>query len=484
MRIATRLWISLLGAIVLVLGAGVLVRLGQERQLLLEVTMRDRRFFGHALHTALSREHGSVDPLGQAQSMLDREEVAAAHIVARLVSIGDDDGARPTARVSAADRRTLSDGEVVVALEGAEILTYVPLDEENGLALELAEPQAITELLERIGWWSLATQTLALAAIAGLVTFALIRWLVGQPLARLALLARRIGAGDLDARVEHASGEGEVAILAREMNHMAERLQAARRALEESDAERVAALEQLRHADRLRTVGQLASALAHELGTPLNVVSGHARLIEQHEPATDEVTSSARTILEQASRMTKILRNVLDFARRKGPPPAPHALVDLARNAAETLGPLTKRAGLRIEVLEPDEPVRVLANAQHLLQVLTNLITNSMQAMREGGVVQVAIDALEAAPPTGVHAPAGRYARLSVIDRGAGISAEDLPHLFEPFFTRKPEGEGTGLGLSVVEGIVRDHKGWVSVASEPGVGSRFDVYLPLLPPTP
>lgn len=480
MRIATRLWIALLGAIVLVLGAGIIVRLEQEEKLLLEVTLRDRRFFAHALHTALSREHGTADPLREAQSMLDRQEVGAAHIVARLVSL-DGGSRRPVPRLSAQDLRVLAAGDVVVAVAGEEILTYVPLENDGALALELAEPQAVKQLLARIGWWSLATQTFALAAVAGIVTYVLIGWLVGRPLAKLALLARRIGAGELDARVEVPSGGEEVAILAREMNQMAEHLQETRRALEESDAERVAALEQLRHADRLRTVGQLASALAHELGTPLNVVSGHARMIEQHEPVADDVRSSARTILEQASRMTKILRNVLDFARRKGTPPAPHALADLARNAQETLAPLAKRAGVHIDVQAPGEPVRVLANAQQVLQVLTNLITNAMQAMPRGGPVHVVVDALDAQPPTGVHAPAGRYARVSVIDRGSGIDASDLPHLFEPFFTRKEVGEGTGLGLSVVEGIVREHKGWVAVQSEPGSGSRFDVYFPLLP---
>jgi signal transduction histidine kinase len=477
MRIATRLWIALLGAIVLVLVAGVMIRIDQERRLLLDVTVRDRLFFAHALHAALSREHGNVDPLRQAETMLVREEVAASHIVARLVSTDDADS-RPQPRLSMPEVTRLRNGEVIVTVLGEEILTYVPLERDGALALELAEPEAVSALLARIGWWSVAGQTFALASFAGVVTFALIGWLVGRPLARLAGFARRIAAGDLDARVDLHGGE--VGLLAHEMNQMAEGLQATRAALEESNAERVAALEQLRHADRLRTVGQLASALAHELGTPLNVVSGHARMIEQTKDIGADAFSSARTILEQAGRMTRILRDLLDFARRKGESPAVHSLAELASHAAETLAPIARRYAVPIDVSKGEMPVLVRANAQHFLQVLTNLFTNAMQASPSGDRVSVHVDAIFATPPTGIHAKAGEYARVSVVDRGSGIDPEDIPHLFEPFFTRKERGEGTGLGLAVVDGIVREHGGWVSVTSEVGKGSCFEVYVPLV----
>lgn len=477
MRIATRLWLALLIAIGLVLAAGVLVRVQEEQRLMLEVTLRDRVFFAHAIQAAIARDHGGPDPLGQARAMLDREEVAAAHIVARLVSI-DEATSLERPRLSGAAVEPLARGEVVVGVRGGEILTYVPIEPDGSLVIELVEPQAVNALLERIGWWSLAGQTLALAAVAGLVTFALVGWLVGRPLGRLTVLARRIGAGDLEARAAVA-GRDEVAILTSEMNQMAAQLGEARQALEESDAERVAALEQLRHADRLRTVGQLSSALAHELGTPLNVVSGHARLIEESaEPAT-ETHGSARTILEQASRMTRILRDLLDFsARRRGARRELQNLAQLAAHASETLAPLARRHRVRIEVEAGASITEVRADPQHLLQVLTNLLTNAMQSMPSGGTVRVELDQVDRAPPIGVHGPRGSYARIAVVDEGTGIDALDLPHLFDPFFTRKGVGEGTGLGLAVASGIVREHGGWIEVASEPGAGSRFEVFIP------
>jgi signal transduction histidine kinase len=476
MRIALRLWIALLVTVVLVLGTGVLIRATQERRLLLEVTMRDRRFFAHVLEAALSRRHGNPDPLKEAQGMLMRQEIADAHIEARLVSLTHSEKL-PRPRLSDAQVAAVARGRVVVGALEDELLTYVPLDTPD-VALELSEPHAVTELVARIGWWSLWTQTLALIALAGVVTLVIVRWLVGIPLARLAMLARQLGRGDLSARAPVPKGDNEVAVLAREMNGMAVELERARRTLEELDAERVTALEQLRHADRLRTVGQLASALAHELGTPLNVVSGHARLIEQDPAATPGIHESTRTIIEQTSRMISIIRDLLGFARKRPPQVAQHDLIALAQQATRTLQPLAQRHRVVFEV-ESASAVQASADGQQILQALTNLLNNAMQAMPSGGVVRVRIEAKEMQPPTGVHAPVGRYASIAVIDTGVGIEEVDLPHLFEPFFTRKSEGEGTGLGLSVVEGIAKEHHGWVDVHSVRGQGSRFEMFLPM-----
>lgn len=473
MRIATRLWIALFVTTVLVLGTGVIVREREEERLLLDVTLRDRQFFAQVLSAALSPEHGNVDPLRQAERMLAREEISDAHIVARLVSASPG-AALPAPRLPAADTGPLLRGEVLVGAYEDALLTYVPLH-APGLAIELAEPHAIGEVLAQVGWRSLLLQASALTALAGFITFVLVRWLVGVPLEQLSQLARRIGAGELSARATVRPGRDEVAILAREMNGMGERLEQARRSLEELDAERVAALEQLRHADRLRTVGQIASTLAHELGTPLNVVSGHARLIEQDAGSEELVRSSARAILEQTTRMARIIKDVLGLSRRRGARADLHDLSEIAERATRMLEPLTRKQGVHIQV-RVHQRARVRADGQQLLQVLTNLLTNAMQATPKGGEVRIAVDQRQADPPLGVHAKPGTYACVAVIDAGVGIASEDVPHLFEPFFTRRDDG--TGLGLVVVEGIVKEHKGWVEVRSSPGKGSRFEVYLP------
>ena len=117
-------------------------------------------------------------------------------------------------------------------------------------------------------------------------------------------------------------------------------------------------------------------------------------------------------------------------------------------------------------------------DAGQLQQALTNLIVNGMQAMKQGGVLRVRLGRERALPPADLGGPEAEWVRLDVRDEGEGIAPEVLPHVFEPFFTTKDVGEGTGLGLSVSYGLIRDHGGWISVSSEPGRGSCFSIFLP------
>jgi signal transduction histidine kinase len=361
--------------------------------------------------------------------------------------------------------------------DGESVYTYVPVavDPARRGAIEVRE--ALT--LER-EYLSRTKRNVALASAAMLATSALLAVvagvrLVGRPMHRLVDMARRVGQGDLAARAALAQRD-EIGELAREMDAMAERLQAAFERIERETAGRIAALEQLRHADRLATVGQLASGLAHELGTPLNVVSGRARLIQSGDLTPAETAENARSIVEQSARMTTIIRQLLDYARRRSAQKAPLDLRVPLRRTIDMLSRLTEKARARVEVAAPDEVV-VDGDATHLEQVVTNLVVNAVQAMPDGGVVKVAVGRAHARPPGGE--PEREVARLSVTDEGAGIPAAALPRLFEPFFTTKGPGEGTGLGLSVTQGIVVEHGGWITVESAPGRGTTFDVFLPL-----
>jgi len=190
---------------------------------------------------------------------------------------------------------------------------------------------------------------------------------------------------------------------------MCDRLIVAREKVRRETAAKIAALEHLRHADRLKTGGEVASGIAHEFGSPLNVISARAKLI-----CTGNLTESERQ-----------------------------------------------------------------RNADVIHQVLANLITNAIQAMPNGGSVEISVHRRCKPPLEDDRAHDGEYVCLCVGDEGEGISEENIGRVFEPFFTTKDVGEGTGLGLSVAYGIVREHGGWIDVQSEQGKGSRFFVCLPV-----
>jgi signal transduction histidine kinase len=227
------------------------------------------------------------------------------------------------------------------------------------------------------------------------------------------------------------------------------------------------------------TVGQLASGMAHELGTPLNVVSGRAQMIASGESTDAEAVESAGIIVEQSKRMTQLIRQLLDFAR---PQRSQKALVDLESVAQKTLrllGPIAQKRGVALTVGPGHAPLRSQVDEGKIQQALTNLIVNAIQATDSGGAVTVGLRRAPAQPPADHGGPKQEYVCLEVTDTGHGMDAQTAKRVFEPFFTTKGVGEGTGLGLSVSYGIVKEHGGWIDMRSEIGKGSAFSIYLPL-----
>jgi signal transduction histidine kinase len=242
---------------------------------------------------------------------------------------------------------------------------------------------------------------------------------------------------------------------------------------------RLHTLEQLRHADRLKTVGSLASGIAHELGTPLNVVSGRASLIASGRLMPPEVADSVRIIKEQVQRMTLIIQQLLDFARRKSPRRIAVDLRSLVQCTLDLLRPLAAQHQAVLTPSADSAPVFARVDTGQMQQVLINLVTNAWQAMPTGGQIAIGVSSMTAQPPPDLARPGGRYACVAVTDQGAGIPAEALPQIFDPFFTTKDAGQGTGLGLSIAYGIVQDHGGWMTVHSQPGQGTCMAVYVPM-----
>lgn len=396
-----------------------------------------------------------------------------------------DDG---RARVAPEQREALDQGRALTVEDDTpgrapRLLTYVPVDvpSERPGALEVSQSLAVREAFKRRA----VTRALRLTALLVLLTSsltALIGFLtVGRPLRSLTDKARRIATGELSGRVR-VRGRTELSRLADTMNEMCDRLAEAQDEIRAEADARIATMEQLRHADRLRTVGTLAAGLAHELGTPLNVVSGRARLIASGDLEKDETAENAEIIRAQSERMTSIIRQLLDFSR---PSSVEKALVDLhpvVRRCVDLLATMARKRGSVVREVGEPAPALAFANAAQLEQVLTNLIVNALDSMPRGGLVEVGLRTEHAAPP-GQPQAASDWTCLSVRDEGVGLSDGESDRLFEPFYTTKGVGEGTGLGLSIAYGIVRDHRGWIEVQSEPGRGSRFSVYLPRKEPT-
>jgi two-component system NtrC family sensor kinase len=353
--------------------------------------------------------------------------------------------------------------------DGAEIrIVYVPLAAPDGqvrAALVADESLASRDAFLHRSHVLKAAAGVTVLTLSGLVTLLLGSWLIKRPVDHMRQAIRALGEGQLPPPIV-LDRRDELAELAREVN---------------AASERVAARQRLQHADRLRTIGQLASGVAHELGTPLNVVGVRARLIASGEATGAEAQANAEAILEQSGRMTTIVRQLLDYARRQG---SQVGLVDLRHVVTGALGmlePLAQKRGVRIEVTPSEQPILVRADLTQLQQVVTNVAMNGIQAMTRGGRLRVDVGRGSAAPPAHCAAMADDWAWIRVSDDGPGISREQLPRLFEPFYTTKPVGEGTGLGLAVVQAIVEEHGGWVDVDSEPGRGARFSIYLAATP---
>ncbi|HET7499628.1 MAG TPA: ATP-binding protein [Kofleriaceae bacterium] len=358
------------------------------------------------------------------------------------------------------------------------LLSYIPVQLEDRIgALEIKQSY---EAFDAYVLDSLRNQiigSVAAVVVAGVLALGLGVVFIGRPIGKLATKARRVGTGDLSEPLQLGQRD-ELGELASEINLMCERLS-------EEQTARARATEQLRHADRLTTVGKLASGLAHELGTPLNVVSGRARLIVDHEVEGEDVLDSARIVAEQADRMTALLRQLLDFARPRAPKPAPLNVTTLATRVCQLLQTIARKASVALVPPAPDPELRLEADDGQLTQVLTNLVVNAIQAIGEHGTVEIATRTIDLVPPPYVGGAPGAgqtWMAIEVRDTGAGMDDATRERIFEPFFTTKQVGDGTGLGLSVSWGIVREHGGWIDVASQPGQGSTFTVYLPMVRP--
>lgn len=252
--------------------------------------------------------------------------------------------------------------------------------------------------------------------------------------------------------------------------------------LKQAEAQQHVLEAQLRESQKMEAIGTLAGGVAHDFNNLLAAILGNLALAREDVGPDHLAQESLQEISRAAIQARQLVQQILTFSRRQTQAMRQQPLTPLVQ---ETLGLLRSLlpAGARLDTLLSKAPLVVNSDATQVQQVLINLCSNAWQAL-EGrtGVISVALEAarLDAAQALQLgNLPAGAYACLSVTDNGPGMTAETQRRLFEPFFTTKPPGAGTGLGLAVVHGIVKAHRGAIAVHSQPGEGTRFDVYLPL-----
>jgi signal transduction histidine kinase len=350
-----------------------------------------------------------------------------------------------------------------------------------------------------------------LAALLAILVSLTVRQEFSAPLLRLVGGIDEVTRGDYTGAILRERND-EVGLLADRFNEMTQSLREARNEILAGVDAKLQLEQRLRHSDKLATIGQLAANIAHEVGTPLNVIGGRARVMSRRAEDPTAVQKNADIIATQAERITKIIQQLLDYARRKAParsdvdlrkvclstldflevqlttrhvaaqlhpfavptPPQPESQIERAVRGDESLGTLKP----------PAQPI-VVGDSDQLQQVCLNLCINAIQAMPEGGALDLSLEGIVRRKPGLDKAPPGAYVMLAVADTGIGIDEADLSRIFEPFYSTKTDGKtgkdgpsGSGLGLSVSAGIVKDLDGWIECERRPTGGTIFRVFLP------
>jgi signal transduction histidine kinase len=478
MNVARKLTLALIGGILVVHAGSAFFRVSRERAVFEQDFARDSRMLGRGLRHAVEQAwvtRGEADAL----EIIEHATIQESHVDIRWVWLDGHDDRAPAIAAESLQALATGSSAVIRSDDGdGPVYTYVPVQiPGQGLgAIEIADPFLDERAYMRSSIVNAFVTTTILLGLCALATWILGVTLIGRPVQRLVAQARAIGRGDLDQRLALPVND-ELGELAREMDLMCARLQEARSRVEVETQTRIRAVEQLRHADRLTTVGTLASGIAHELGTPINVIEGHSGLIREDPGAGSRALESAQVISRQCKRMAGIIRQLLDFARRGGQHGKTTDAAAVARQTLHMVAPLARGRDVEASVDAPEGETKVAIAFDQLQQVLANLIVNAVHAMPSGGQLSVRIATRSVQPP-GNDRVQGKYVAIGVADTGLGIDAGIADRVFEPFFTTKEVGEGTGLGLSVAYGIVQDHGGWIELESTPRCGSTFTVFLP------
>jgi signal transduction histidine kinase len=324
-------------------------------------------------------------------------------------------------------------------------------------------------------WSILITILILIGGAVGFVLFGTRKW-ISEPISQLMGGVKNLAKGNFDTQFV-LSRKDELSELAQAFNQMAVDLRKAQEQIIK-EAETTIELERtLRQSEKLATIGQLASGLAHEIGTPLNIIGGRAELIKRKMKDREGEQKDLDIIIQQAERITKIIQQLLGFVRKKRPEQKSLNIKTLLQTTLDFLDHQIQKQELNVVREISDDLPPVMGDSDQLQQVFLNLILNAIQSMPQGGELRIGASS-KWISKEGIEDGQRQYVVVSVIDTGLGMEKEVVQNIFNPFFTTKDTG--TGLGLMVSQGIIQDHEGWIDVKSEIGKGSVFRVYIPSL----
>jgi two-component system NtrC family sensor kinase len=308
----------------------------------------------------------------------------------------------------------------------------------------------------RLVIWSVAAFALLISLLLGDIGVRLI----ARPMAKLSRNLLSYAQGEHNQRVETNARIDEIRDMEEAFNTMADSLD---RASEERDK----AQHMMLQSAKLASIGQMAAGIGHEINNPLNNILSYVKLLERSiEPKDRRIRSDVQSLKEEAMRASDIIRGILNFARQVPPHYAPFNLTDWVQDTLNLVRQSAKTVGIALAAECPQDLI-VEGDRGQLQQALINLLINAIQASPSGSEVKVVVSSNQS------------DAIISVIDRGSGIANEAADYIFDPFYSTKPEGEGSGLGLSVSLGVIERHQGKLSLKNNPDRGVTATMIIPL-----
>lgn len=290
--------------------------------------------------------------------------------------------------------------------------------------------------------------------LAGIIAVPIARFIM-RPLDALVRANRRLADGDMTVRVEVA-GKGELAMLSRSFNTMAETLYQTQ--------------QELLHKEKLASMGQLAAGVAHEINNPLGTILLFADMLSNEAAENDPRREDLKMIINETIRCRRIVADLLNFARQQEVLAQECDINDILEQVIDGVSHQPSFKSVEIASHFQSGLPLIQADQAQLMQVFVNLLNNAAEAMPGGGTITISTRRVDS-----------QRIEIKVSDTGCGMTEENLAKLFTPFFTTKAVGKGTGLGLSIVYGIIKMHRGQITVNSQVGQGTTFTVTLPIMP---